>query len=105
VVDATGDPGAVLTASQLTRKGGLVALVGINHSTTPYGFSHLVRRELTIKGVYGAPIAAWRKAFSLWEEGAISPEQLISHSFPLSEAVQAFETAREAASLKVLLIA
>jgi threonine dehydrogenase-like Zn-dependent dehydrogenase len=107
VVEAAGNPEAVKTALELARPGATVCLLGISGSDTPQLASDtLTLSQLHLHGIFGAPSRAWEYVVSLFAQGLLDPEPLVSHRLPLSryeEALELLSAAPEGVG-KVLLI-
>lgn len=61
--------------------------------------------EIEIQASYSAGPADTREALELIASGAVDPEPLITHRFPLAEVGEALEAARERRALKAIVVA
>ncbi len=102
VFDASGSPGAVAAAVDLARPGGTVVLAGIpDEDATTFRASVARRKGLTFTLVRRS-VPRNERAYRLIETGRIRLDGLVSHRFPLQQAVEAFEVAASREGLKVM---
>lgn len=102
VVEAAGTDAAVDLATHAARPGARVVLAGIpSQDSTTFPASVARRKGLTIlmsrrmKEMYPRTIA-------LVEQGRVDVASLVSHTYPLAEAAQAFRVADDRTGLKVV---
>ncbi len=100
VVEASGSPGGFALALRAVRPRGMIILKSTYQETPHVHLSSFVINELRVVGSRCGPFAA---ALRLLEKKAVDPLPLITASYPLREAVQAFEHASQAGVMKVLL--
>lgn len=100
VVEATGTPGGLALALEMTAPRGTLVLKSTFHGTTPVETWPIVVKELTVMGSRCGPFA---KAITLLRSGRVDPVPLITRIFPLSEAHRAMAFAQQPGVLKVLL--
>jgi len=83
--------------------GGKIALLGILKSNTAIDWDAVVFNGLTIRGIYGRQIfETWYKMTAMIQTGLdISP--VITHRFPYTDFIQAFELMRSGQSGKIIL--
>jgi L-iditol 2-dehydrogenase len=103
VIVATSNPDALAETLNIVRPGGdLLLFSGYPYGTTMsldlFAFHY---RELHIHGSIDAPIRDFQKAASLLPQ--LQTGRLVSSSFPLDEAVEAFRAARLRDAIKVLI--
>ncbi|GAB4423276.1 MAG: alcohol dehydrogenase catalytic domain-containing protein [Chloroflexi bacterium OHK40] len=98
VVDCTGQPAGLATARRLVRPRGRLVLKSTFHAPSELNLSLLVVDEVTLVGSRCGPFGP---ALRLLERGLVETAPLISATYPLREALEAFEAAR--GRLKVLL--
>jgi L-iditol 2-dehydrogenase len=102
VFDASGSPGAVAAAVDLARPGGTVVLAGIpDEDATTFRASVARRKGLTFVLVRRS-VPRNERAYRLIETGRIRLDGLVTHRFPLRQAVEAFEVAATRQGLKVM---
>ncbi len=104
VFEASGSPRA---ASQLIPMGGIRArliMVAIHKKPAEIFFQKLSYAEQTIQGVRIYAKGDFPKAIELLESGAVATKPLITHTLPVADYKQAFDTAKDGEkSCKVLL--
>ena len=90
VVEAIGNPDAFPSVLQSVRRGGAVSIVGLFPSPIEFPIHEMsmygVRLNMGLAGITYSP-----KLMSLLESGRVSMKELITHTFPLEEAVEAYE--------------
>ncbi len=99
-VDATGNAQAIQQIFGLLRPRGALILKTTSAFKSELDFSPVVVNELHIIGSRCGPFP---RAIQALSQGVIDPRPLITARFPLQEAMQAFDLARQRQSLKVLL--
>ncbi len=103
VIETAGTPEAVGQAIELARPGGRIVLTGLPHAPSSVDFFWVVRRELSILGsmIYQAEFP---EAIRLLADGTVRTERLLTHRFPLADALEAFHAHRAPESIKVAVI-
>lgn len=100
VVDCTGSPDGLTTATELTRPGGTLVLKTTVHGQTPASPTPWVIDEITVVGSRCGPFGP---ALRLMAAGLIDPSDLISARYALKDGVKALNHAAERDCVKVLL--
>jgi 2-desacetyl-2-hydroxyethyl bacteriochlorophyllide A dehydrogenase len=100
VVEATGSSGGFAQARQAVRPGGTLVLNSTFAGTAQVDLSSLVVDEITVIGSRCGP---FDKALALLAEGKVDPLPMIEATYPLQNAVLAFEHARRPAAFKILI--
>ncbi|MBN1994662.1 MAG: alcohol dehydrogenase catalytic domain-containing protein [Anaerolineae bacterium] len=100
VVEATGNAAGFAAARQLVRPRGKLILKSTYHGDLSLNMSMVVVDEIELLGSRCGPFAP---ALRLLEQKLVDVESLIHDTFPLDEAVAAFERAAAPGVLKVLL--
>lgn len=106
VVEAVGTVGTLSQAIELAGLGGEIVLFGTIGGGTDgrVPFYELYRKELTIRNPRAALHRDYERGIELATSGALDLEPLLTHSFPLDRAVEAFSTlATDSRALKVSL--
>ena len=97
VVDATGHPASFVPSLDLLRDGGTLIEVGafVDLGTVPVNPATILGRNLTIVGVAGEDARAYDRTLAMLAEHhhTVPFERAVTHTFPLSEAEQAMQTA------------
>ena len=64
----------------------------------------ILQKEIELTGTFGWNEVEFRESYELMESGKVDRKSTISHTFPLSEAKEAFETqANTVESVKVVI--
>lgn len=100
VVEATGSPSGFELARQALRPRGTLVLKSTYRGEMTVNWSPFVVDEITIVGSRCGPFAP---ALRLLEKKEVDPTVLIAQRFPLSAALEAYETAKQPGKLKILL--
>ncbi|MBU8919769.1 alcohol dehydrogenase catalytic domain-containing protein [Bacillus sp. FJAT-29953] len=89
VVDAAGAPSAVEQSFEIVRSGGTIAFVGLPEKKAQIDTTKIVHKMPRIIGALGGNFLS---SISLLKEGKVKTRHLISHTFPIRHAKEAFET-------------
>jgi L-iditol 2-dehydrogenase len=101
--EAAGTQGAVNDAFNAVKPGGKVILAGIPaEERTSFNAATARRKGLTIKMVRRMK-NTYPRAISLVSSGKVDVRSLVTHTFPLEQASQAFATAGRREGLKVII--
>jgi L-iditol 2-dehydrogenase len=101
--EAAGDQKAVDDAFAAVVPGGKVILAGIpDNDQTSFSASTARRKGLTIKLVRRMK-HTYPRAIDLVSRGLVDVRSLVTHCFPLDQAVKAFHVARQREGLKVII--
>ncbi|XP_028299055.1 sorbitol dehydrogenase isoform X1 [Gouania willdenowi] len=101
-IECTGAESCIQTAIYATRSGGVVVLVGLGADMASVPLINAAVREVDIRGVFRY-CNTWPMAISMLASGSVNIKPLVTHRFPLEQAVQAFETTRQCLGIKVML--
>ena len=95
---ATANLKALEQAIRSVRKGGVVLLFGApaRGASASLDMSYMFLHEVSFQSSYSTSETEMRIALNLIESKRINPAQLISHRFPLSQAVEALNVADKA---------
>jgi L-iditol 2-dehydrogenase len=103
VFEVAGENPAVESAIAAVKPGGEVILVGIpSLDTTSFRASTARRKGLTIK-LSRRMKNTYPRAIDLVSKGMIDVSSLVTHSFPLERALEAFSVAERREGLKVII--
>jgi L-iditol 2-dehydrogenase len=101
--EAAGASAAVETSILAARPGGKVILVGIpDDDRTSFTASTARRKGLTLKLVRRMK-NTYPRAIQLVQHGQVDVRSLVTHRFPLEQAVEAFATAARREGIKVII--
>ena len=103
LIEASGAPGALAAASEAVRPGGLIGVVATYPGSVPLPATDLVRREQRLHTSFGSTREDYEQAMDHLAGGDIPVEQLIE-TFPLGEALAAFEASIAKTTTKAVLI-
>jgi L-iditol 2-dehydrogenase len=102
VVEIAGDPGAVEDAVAAARPGGTVVIGGIPaDDRTSFSASAARRKGLTIR-IARRLRGTYPRAIALVEGGAIDLRSLVTATYPLTAAAEAFRVAEARTGIKVI---
>ncbi len=99
VIETAGASATVSMIPALVKKGGTVVNIGVFQGIGAIPIEAIVSKELHVLGVGGnGGKGKYEVALDLVERGLIDPTVMVTDRFPFSEAIQAFERARDRAS-------
>uniref|UniRef100_A0A3P9KU77 Sorbitol dehydrogenase n=1 Tax=Oryzias latipes TaxID=8090 RepID=A0A3P9KU77_ORYLA len=101
-IECTGAESCLQTAIYGTRSGGVVVLVGLGAEMATVPLINAAVREVDIRGVFRY-CNTWPMAIAMLASGKVNVKPLVTHRFPLEQAVKAFETTRQGLGIKVML--
>jgi len=106
VICAIGIPALARQATDLVRHGGRLSLfAGFSKGeTAEMDVNAIHYNEITVTGAFGLTRRTFDMAFDMVASGGLDVAPLITASFPLQDAVQAFGVAETGSALKVALI-
>jgi 2-desacetyl-2-hydroxyethyl bacteriochlorophyllide A dehydrogenase len=94
VMECSGSPSAFAQAIKAVRTGGRVGVLGYYaDDLAAIRPSDIMMRDLEVLGAV-CPTGAWDAAIALIADGRVNTEALITHTFPLAQFADAYETAR-----------
>ncbi|MDM4762791.1 L-idonate 5-dehydrogenase [Galbitalea sp. SE-J8] len=104
VVESSGSPRGLQSALRATTRGGRVVMVGLQPTgEQPALLSLVVSRELDLVGSFRF-VDEIDDVLAALADGSLRVDGIVTHEFALDDAIEAFETARDAArSGKVLI--
>lgn len=101
-IECTGNESSIQTAIYATHSGGVVVLVGLGSEMSTVPLVNAAVRELDIRGVFRY-CNTWPTAIAMLASGKVNVKPLVTHRFPLEQAVKAFDTTRQGLGIKVML--
>lgn len=106
VVCAIGVPALASQVTDLTAHGGRISLfAGFSKGlTAEMDVNAIHYNELTVTGAFGLSLRDFDLAFDLVASGRIDVKSLITHRFPLEDAVAAFAAAESGDAIKVAIL-
>jgi len=94
VMECSGSPSAFVQAIKAVRSGGRVGVLGYYaDDLAAIRPSDIMMRDLEVLGAV-CPTGTWDAAVALIADGRVNTEAVITHTFPLAEFAEAYETAR-----------
>ena len=95
VIEASGSPVAMAQALEVVADGGRIAYVGINVGATAQARLGLIQQKtLSIRGASGSA-GLWPRVIRLLASGVVDPTPIVTATFPLSQALEALDAARD----------
>ncbi|ESO87240.1 hypothetical protein LOTGIDRAFT_205809 [Lottia gigantea] len=101
-VECSGAEFSVNLGIQATKPGGAFAVVGHGPDPVAIPITAAIAREIEIRGSFRY-MNTWPTAIAMISSGKINIKPMISHRFKLEETLQAFETAKSGAGVKVMI--
>ncbi|KAJ8340755.1 hypothetical protein SKAU_G00353880 [Synaphobranchus kaupii] len=101
-IECTGVESSIQTAIYATRPGGVLVLVGLGSEMVTIPLLSAAVREVDIRGVFRY-CNTWPMAIAMLASKQVNVKPLVTHRFPLEQAMQAFETTRQGLGVKVML--
>jgi len=104
IVECTGQPGPAAEALEMIRKNGRISFNGIYHDPVTLQLDKIVQWNLLITGPKAEGMLNLSRAIPLMADGRINLKPLITHTFPLDEINEAFDTftGRVGGAIKVI---
>jgi 2-desacetyl-2-hydroxyethyl bacteriochlorophyllide A dehydrogenase len=102
-IEASGAPGLLQDIASFCNKGSRIITLAIQRQPVTFDGTKLMSKEISIIGSSGYP-TEFPQVMQKLATGVIDPELMITHRFPFSDFLSAFETANDASgAAKVLL--
>ncbi|MGI6250306.1 MAG: zinc-dependent alcohol dehydrogenase [Anaerolineaceae bacterium] len=102
-IEASGSYKSLDTCLQATRKQGQIVQMGVLPGASTLDLSPVMFKELKFFGSYAKTHEAWIVAQKTLVSGLIDVKPLITHTFPLSNYVHAFEKTLDGSGIKIML--
>lgn len=100
---AGGESPTLDIAIQCIERCGSILLVSQRPKGCWLNYQRVMGLQLTLQGVAGTSIAAWKESIDLICSSSVAVAPLISHRYPLDRANEALDTAIRGDSLKVMI--
>jgi len=103
-MECTGIESSIAGAIQTVKFGGTVFVIGVGKNEIKLPFMRCSTREVDLKFQYRYA-NTWPRAIRLLKSGLIDLKKLVTHRFPLEDAINAFKTASDpkTGAIKVLI--
>lgn len=104
VIEATGVAAVIQPALQVLKPRGVLVITGIHSAPVAIDLAALVRKHHEIRGSYRAPEAAWPQVVAFMEHHQALLAHMVTHTVPLSRALEGFELATNKTATKVMVV-
>ncbi|XP_029431007.1 sorbitol dehydrogenase isoform X2 [Rhinatrema bivittatum] len=101
-IECTGVESCIQAGIYATRSGGTLVLVGLGPSMVHLPIVDAALREVDIRGIFRY-CNTWPMAIAMLAAKKINVAPLVTHRFPLEQALEAFETTKKMLGVKVML--
>ncbi|XP_078468966.1 sorbitol dehydrogenase-like isoform X2 [Lampetra planeri] len=101
-IKCTGAEACVQASIYATRSGGVLVLVGMGPTSITLPILNAAVREVDIRGVFRY-CNTWPTAIAMLASRHVDVQSLVTHRFPLSSALEAFEVTRRGEGIKVMI--
>ncbi|XP_078451208.1 sorbitol dehydrogenase-like [Lampetra fluviatilis] len=101
-IECTGAEACVQASIYATRSGGVLVLVGMGPTSITLPILNAAVREVDIRGVFRY-CNTWPTAIAMLASRHVDVQPLVTHRFPLSSALEAFEVTRRGEGIKVMI--
>ncbi|QUH04794.1 L-threonine 3-dehydrogenase [Saccharopolyspora erythraea] len=102
-MEVSGQPSALRETIENMAHGGRIAMLGLPAEHFRIDWSAVVLKMLTVKGIYGREMFETWYSMSVLLQSGLDLSPVITHRFPCTRHVEAFETARAGRCGKVIL--
>ena len=103
-IDCSGSPAGRLLALQGTRRWGRCAMVGEGNNVDFDVSQTIIHSQISIYGSWVTSLGHMEDLVEKLVEWELKPEVIVTHRFPLEEAVEAYRVADEGQSGKVCIV-
>ncbi|CAN7732215.1 zinc-binding dehydrogenase [Variovorax sp. LjRoot290] len=103
VIEMTGVMSTIDEGLHALRRKGIFVATGIHPEKATVDITRMVRQQLQLRGSYGNTREGWHKVIAQVTANPETFRPLITHRYPLHQAVQAFETAYARIASKAIL--
>ncbi|XP_067829652.1 sorbitol dehydrogenase-like [Heptranchias perlo] len=101
-IECTGAELCMQAGIYATKSGGVLVLVGMGKPSANIPVLDVAIREVDIRGVFRY-CNTWPEAIAMLASKRIDVKPLVTHRFPLEEALEAFKKTKEGVGIKVML--
>uniref|UniRef100_UPI00398E9DA5 sorbitol dehydrogenase-like n=1 Tax=Pristiophorus japonicus TaxID=55135 RepID=UPI00398E9DA5 len=101
-IECTGAELCIQAGVNATKSGGVLVLVGLGNPSANIPVLDVIIRELDVRGVFRY-CNTWPVAIAMLASKRIDVKPLVTHRFPLEDALEAFETTKKGIGIKVML--
>jgi len=95
--EVSGAPGVLSAIAGFANKNSRIITVAMNREPVTLDATRIMSKEISIIGAQGYPVE-FQQVMDGISRGAIDPEQMITHRFPFSDFLHAFEIADDASN-------
>ncbi|MBY7144537.1 alcohol dehydrogenase catalytic domain-containing protein [Virgibacillus sp. NKC19-3] len=103
VFDCSGHHSVPGNAAKVLKKGGQLVLVGISTNTFSLEMDQIVRGEIQVRGSYGITWDTFKRTLEYATDDAFPFERLVTGSYGIERAKEAFDAAMDKAAGKIVL--
>ena len=103
VLECAGAPAATRLGIDVIRKEGKFTQIGLHDHPFEFDFLKILIKELRVVGSFASSLESWDRTMTLFRQGKIQTEPLVSDVLPLSEWEKGFEKINKRDGLKILL--
>ncbi len=106
LLEMSGAPSAINEGFAALKEGGEAALLGLTPGAFTFDLNaHIVFKGAVVRGIVGRRLwETWYQAHGLLESGALRLDGLVTHTFPMRDFEQAYQTFMSGSSGKIMLI-
>nr|XP_033776041.1 sorbitol dehydrogenase isoform X1 [Geotrypetes seraphini] len=101
-IECTGVESCIQAGIYATRSGGTLVLVGLGPALVNVPIVNAAVREVDIRGIFRY-CNTWPMAIAMLASKRLNVAPLVTHRFPLEQALEAFETTKKGLGVKVML--
>ncbi|XP_030043778.1 sorbitol dehydrogenase [Microcaecilia unicolor] len=101
-IECTGVELCIQASIYATRSGGTLVLVGLGPAMVNVPLVNAAVREVDIRGIFRY-CNTWPMAIAMLASKRLNVAPLVTHRFPLEQALEAFETTKKGLGVKVML--
>jgi L-iditol 2-dehydrogenase len=101
-IECSGAASSIQAAIYATKPGGVFVLVGICQDILEIPLLDAALREIDIRGVFRYA-NCYPTALAMVASGRVNVKPLITHRFPLEDAIKAFEAAKKGEGIKIMI--